>query len=300
MSAALTHGQILGGIVTVPNLEASLCDYQGKLGLTLVEQGNVPADLAASWGCPGVTGARMATLQPTSGAHCFIRLVEQPLQPDFVPTTSYGWAAYEITVQDVFGWPEKITGSGFDIIGPPREIAGLPYFVAMQVHGRGREMLYFNEVRENTPSSDLPKAQSPMDHIFIIILAAKDRTASVKWYCDKIGLDQADTYTIDYTMINKAFGLPTGSKTSLTMIQSNRMPIFEIDDYPAQAVTRPQLKGLLPPGNALVTLAVSAFERLALDWITPPTIRNEPIYGVRKCATTLGPSGELLELIEIG
>ena len=31
------------------------------------------------------------------------------------------------------------TGARFDIIGPPREIEGLPYFVAMQMTGRGRD-----------------------------------------------------------------------------------------------------------------------------------------------------------------
>ncbi len=300
MIAPLTHGRILGGVVTTPNLDFALHDYRDRLALNLVSQEAVPADLAASWGCPAIAGARMATLQPTSGAHCFLRLIEQPIPEDFKPTTSYGWAAYEITVQDVFGWPERIAGSGFDIIGPPREIAGLPYFVAMQVHGRGKEMLYFNEVRENTPSSDLPRATSSMDHIFIIILAAKDRAASVAWYREKLSLDEGDTYTIEYNMINKAFDLPPGTQSSLTMVQSGRMSIFEIDDYPVQAVVRPQTIGHLPPGNALVSLGVTALDALKLDWITPPSARAEPIYGGKRSATTCGPSGELLELIEIG
>ena len=182
MSEPIQHGSIIGGVVATPDLDAALADYHTRLGFALVDQGSVPEALAASWGIEGLTGKRMATLQPTSGAHCFLRLVEQPLPDDFVPTTTYGWASYEITVQDVFSWPEKIAGSGFDIIGPPKEIPGLPYFVAMQVHGRGKEMLYFNETRSNTPSSDLPFARSSMDHIFIVILAAPDRAATVAWW----------------------------------------------------------------------------------------------------------------------
>jgi catechol 2,3-dioxygenase-like lactoylglutathione lyase family enzyme len=250
MSDYLTHGRIVGGVVTTPDLDAALEDYHGRLGLNLVLQGTLADDLAASWGCPANAGARTATLQPQSGAHCFIRLVEQPLPSDFVPTTTFGWASYELTVQDVFGWPAKIAGSGFDIIGPPKEIAGLPYFVAMQVHGRGKEMLYFNETRSNTPSSDLPFAQSPMDHIFIVILATPDRAATVDWYRDRIGLDVGDTYTIEYSMINNAFGLPSGTTSSLTMAQKGRMPIVEIDDYPAQAKPRNAAPDCLPPGNA--------------------------------------------------
>jgi hypothetical protein len=300
MSHALTHGCIMGGVVAIPDLDAAVNDYHGRLGFALVEQSAVSAELAHSWGIGGLAGKRMATLQPTSGAHCFVRLIEQPLPGDFVPTTSYGWASYEITVQDVFGWPAKIEGSGFDIIGPPKEIAGLPYFVAMQVHGRGKEMLYFNETRSNTPSSDLPFAQSPMDHIFIVILAASDREASLAWYRDQLHLDVGDTYTIEYSMINNAFGLPAGTTSSLTMIQKGRMPIVEIDDYPEQAQPRIAPAGCLPPGNALVTLGVDSLDALDVPFIAPPALLQGPLYAGRRAATVIGTAGELLELVELG
>ena len=211
-----THGQILGGLVTTPDLTAALADYQDTLGLTLVEQGELSADLAASWGCPASAGAAMAVLQPASGVPCFVRLIEQPLPADFRPTRTYGWAAYEFSVQDVYGWPDRLASSGFDIVGQPKEIAGLPYFIPMQVTGRGREMLYLNEVRENTPSSDLPKAASPVDRIFICILATADLPGAVDWYKRTLGLDEGGTYTIEYTMLNKAFGLPDGTQHTLT------------------------------------------------------------------------------------
>lgn len=296
----MKHGQILGGLVTTPDLDAALADYSDALGLTLVERGTLANDLAASWGCPSSAGADIAVLRPQSGAPCFIRLVEQPISQRFVPTTTFGWASYELTCQDVFSWPSRIAESGFQIVGPPREIEGLPYFVAMQVHGRGKEMLYFNETRDNTPTSDLPFAASPMDHIFIVILAAPDRAASVAWYRDRLGLDEGGTYTIEYSMINNAFALPAGTQSSLTMIQNGRMPIVEIDDYPAQATTRPSLPGCLPPGNALVTLAVERLDTLGLDFISPPVARDGALYDGRRAATVRGPAGELLELVEIG
>jgi catechol 2,3-dioxygenase-like lactoylglutathione lyase family enzyme len=300
MNEFLTHGRIVGGVVATPDLDAALADYHGRLGFALVEKGQVGAQLASSWGVEGLADKRMATLQPTSGAHCFIRIVEQPLPDDFVPTTTYGWASYEITVQDVFGWPAKIGGSGFDIIGPPKEIPGLPYFVAMQVHGRGKEMLYFNETRSATPSSDLPFAQSPMDHIFIVILATPDREATVDWYRDRLKLDVGDTYTIAYSMINNAFGLPADTLSSLTMVQKGRMPIVEIDDYPVQTKARRADPGCLPPGNALVTLAVDSLDVIDVDWIAAPHMMPGPLYGERRAATVVGPAGELLELVEIG
>jgi catechol 2,3-dioxygenase-like lactoylglutathione lyase family enzyme len=295
-----THGTILGGIVTTPDLDAALTDYQVRLGLTLVERTTLAADLAASWGCPASAGAAMATLQPTSGAPCHIRLVQQPTPADFRPTRTYGWAAYEFSVQDVYGWPNKLAGSGFDIVGPPKEIAGLPYFVPMQVTGRGREMLYLNEVRENTPSSDLPKAVSPVDKIFIVILATPDISGTVAWYKSQLTLDEGGTYTIEYTMLNKAFALPDGTQHTLTMVQAGRLPIAEVDHYPAEATVRAHPPETLPPGNALVTLAVRSLDALALEWIIPPVVRDGPLYAGRRAATTRGPAGELLELVELG
>jgi hypothetical protein len=299
MNDFLTHGRIIGGVVTTPDLDAVLEDYHGRLGLNIVERGELASDLAASWSCAASTGARTATLQPQSGAHCFIRLVEQPVPADFRPVRTFGWAAYELTVQDVYGWPERLAGSGFDIVGPPKEIAGLPYFVPMQVTGRGREMIYLNEVRENTPSSDLPKANSLTDHIFICILATPDREANLAWLQDKIGLDVGGTYTLEYTMINKAFGLPDGTQSSITMIQKDRLPIVEVDDYPAAANIRVRAAGCLPPGNALVTLAVDSLDAIKADFIQPPAVHGGVLYAGRRSATVVGMAGELLELVEI-
>lgn len=299
MSDFLTHGRILGGVVATPDLDLALADYHERMGLEIAELATVSADLAESWGCPALKGARMSTLAPQSGTPCHLRLVEQPLPPDFVPTRTYGWAAYEITVQDVFGWPDRLAGTGFDIIGPPREIPGLPYFVAMQMLGRGREMIYLNEVRSNTPTSDLPPAQSPVDRIFIVILATPDRARTMAWYADTLGLEEGGTYTIPYTMISKAFGQPLDTLHSLSMAQKGRMPIVEIDDYPAEATERARPEGMLPPGNALVTLAVDSLDRPGLDFIAPPVVCEGAFYAGRRAATVIGSAGELLELIEL-
>lgn len=294
----MTHGRILCGTVAVPDLDAALADYVGVLGLAVIEQAKVDAALAASWGAPASARSRMAVLQPVSDAQSFLRLVEQPLPADFVPTTTYGWAAFEFTVQDVFGWPERLAGSGFVIVGPPKEIPGLPYFVAMQALGPGRELIYLNEVRLDTPTSDLPRAASPVDRIFIVILACADRPAALAWYRDRLRLDIGADYTIPYTMINRAFGLPDDHLSTITMAQNGRMPIVEVDGYPPQATARPCEPGRLPPGNALVTLAVDDLDALALDWIAPPAVHEGVVYGRRRSATVSGPAGELLELVE--
>lgn len=300
MSNYLTHGAILGGVVSTPDLDAALADYHGCLGLDIVEQGTLDADLAASWGCPKSAGARFALLQPQSGTPCFIRLVEAPLPDDFKPTRTFGWAAFELTVQDVFGWPDRLKGSGFDIVGPPKELEGLPYFIPMQVTGRGREMIYLNEVADNTPTSDLPKACSLTDHIFIVILATPDREASLKWFEGALKLDISSSYTLAYSMINNAFGLGSDYRTTITMVQKGRLPIVEVDDYPAQATVRQGDPEMLPPGNAMIALAVDNLDALDVEFIAPPTAREGALYGGRRTATVRGLAGERIELIEIG
>lgn len=291
----MKHGQIIGVTATVPDLAAALTDYRDVLGLREVERGVIDAELARAWG--GGEGTAYTALCPTSGADCTLRLVEQALDPGFVPTTTFGWNAFELTVKDVFGWAERVRASGFEVVGPPREIAGLPYFVAMQMLGRGREMIYLNEVRADTPASDLPRATSPVDHVFIVILATPDRAATTAWYRDRLGLDAGGVYTIEYSMINKAFGLPAGTQSTIAMVQHGRMPIVEIDEYPSAATPRRAGAAGLPPGNAVVTLAVSNLPDL--DWIAPPVRRTGATYGGRLAGTVRGPSGELLELVAI-
>lgn len=297
----IKHGQIMGGTVTTPDLAAALGDYRDTLGLRLVEQGALPADLAASWGCPASAGAAFALLQPQSGAPCHIRLVEQPAPEGFRPTTSFGWAAYEITVQDVEGWPRRLEGSGFAIAGAPKAIAGMPEFVPMQVIGRGHEMLYLNQVFADMAGTDLPKAQSPVDHIFILILATPDRAASIAFYRQALGLEATATFTIRYSMINKAFGFDEAHLTDLSMVQNGRLPVLEIDQYPPEAGPRPGDPQRLPAGNAMVTLACQSLDAVNAPFLAPPAVREGPFYAGRRAATLRAtPGSELVELIEIG
>ncbi|MEP6092793.1 MAG: hypothetical protein ABJ205_10615 [Erythrobacter sp.] len=284
---------------TVPNLALALEDYCGRLGLKLVSENFVSQADAASWRADKVAGHKQAVLQHQSGAPSFIRLVEQPLPAGFRATSSYGWAAFELSVEDAFSWPDRLKGSGFNIVGPPRHITGLDHLIAMQMVGNGQEMVYLNEVRDDTPTTDLPRAKCPVDAAFICILAAHDRTAALRWYCDNLGLDENETHTIPYSSINRAFGLSDDHMTSLTMVHNKRMPIIEIDGYPGQTIKRPVEVGHLPPGNAIVTLGVADLDQITLAPLTPVRRVAAAPYLGRRTATYLGNEGELLELIDL-
>lgn len=296
----ISHGTILGGLSTVPDLEAGVRGYTGSLGLRLAEQGLLAPDLAASWGCPASTGARYATLYPQAGDDFAIRLVEQPLRADFVPVTTFGWAAFELTVADVFALAERLDPEYFRIIGPPKPVANLePAFIPMQVLGPGGEMLYCNQVLRDMPGFELPLARCMVDRAFIVVLAARNRVDSLAWYAEALGLDISESYTIPYSMINKAFGLPDDYLTTITMLAKGSMPIVEVDDYPTAATERRCDPGRLPPGNALVTLVADDLSALKADWIAAPRSYGGCFYAGRPAATVRGPSGELIELVQI-
>ncbi len=297
----IPHGTILGGLSTVPDLDHAIAAYRDTLGFGLVEQGVVDEALAASWDCPATAGSRYAALRPTSGAPCWFRLVEQPPHPDFKPTTTYGWAAFETTVEDVWHWPDALPPDQFEVVGPPKKLENIePAFIPMQALGPGREMVYLNQVLGDLPDTDLPRAGSPVDRIFIVVLATPDREASVAWYRDGLGLTRGNDYTLPYSMINDAFALPANHQTTITMVSHGRMPIVEVDDYPLQATHRARHEGMLPPGNALVTLAVRDLDVCTVDWITPPTLREGALYEGRRAACAIGAGGELIECVEVG
>ena len=68
MSAFLTHGRIMGGVVATPDLDASLNDYHRTLGLSVIEQGEVSDILAFSWGCAGIAYSAPRPLTVTGAA----------------------------------------------------------------------------------------------------------------------------------------------------------------------------------------------------------------------------------------
>jgi len=282
-------------------MDLALAGYRDTLGLELLELGTLPADLAAAWNAPASTGALYAVLKVRSDEQCFVRLVEQPDHPDFVPTRTFGWGAFEFTVEDVWHWPDALPEDQFTIVGPPKVLENMePAFIPMQALGTGQEMIYLNQVLGNMPDSDLPKAKSPVDRIFIVILATPDRAASIDWYCQRLGLILGETFTLPYSMINTAFGLEPDFQTTISVVRTGRMPIVEVDDYPAEATPRERHQGMLPPGNSLVTLAMRDLDDCDCEWISPPAVREGAMYAGRRMATTLGYAGELLELVEVG
>ncbi len=294
-----THGRIKCGTVVTPTFEATLADYGRILGLATIESGTVSDALAASWGTPASAGKRTALLGAPSGRPGFLRLVEGNAVIGFKPLRTFGWAAYEMTVADCTALFDDVAGSGFIVIGEPKPVPGFDNFIPFQVTGRGGEVLYLNQVLKTGMSGlDLPMAAARVDHMFIAVLAARDRAATVAFHVDALGFTAGDTWSIPYSVLNNAFALPDDTITDMTMTQVGRMPASEIDQYPPQATARPTAPGELPPGNAMISFIVDSLDAVGAPFITPPVARDGALYGGRRVACVTGASGELIELIE--
>jgi len=293
-------GRILCGTVVTSGFAISLTDYVRELRFEIVEQAQVSPDLARSWGAPAQVGRPYALLRGTGSAGGFLRLVEGAPVEGYSPLRSFGWAAFELTVKDAFALHARIDKQAFRVIGEPKLVPGFDNFIPFQVAGRAGEVLYLNTVLQGSMAGlDLPHAVAEVDHMFIAVLAAEDRAATVRFHVEALAFEEGETYVIPYSMINESFGLPDAFTTAMTMTQTGRLPASEVDQYPPEAGERPRATGELPPGNALVTFAVASLDAVKAPFLEPPTRREGPLYAGRRVATVRGPSSELIELVEL-
>jgi catechol 2,3-dioxygenase-like lactoylglutathione lyase family enzyme len=284
--------------LTVADVGAAAERYQRYFDYRLLEDRPLAPDLAASWGAPKSAGRRMALLEPASGAPIYLRLVEGPARADFKPLTTYGWAAIEICVEDVLKAHARVEGSPFEVIGPPREIDGLPAIYPMQVRGPDGEIVYLTQIRSDLPAYDLPRAGAPIDKLFICVLACSDMRRTIKWFEDVVGLSLGRIMEIEYTMLAAAFGTPKERLYEISTVVHERDVFLELDQYPENAGPRAQEPGALPPGPSIVTLLAPDFERIRGPFIYPPVRRGGPLYAGGRVGALRDPDGAIVEIVE--
>ena len=285
--------------LTVADPDETAARYVEWLDYSIIEADQTSSTLAASWGRPATAGRRSVVLQPASGAEIYLRVIEGDVPADYQPLRTYGWAAIEICVEDVLAVNERMLRSPFEIIGPPREIEGLPAIYPMQVKGPDQEIAYFTQIRENLPAYDLPRAASPIDKLFILVIACSDMQASLAWFADHIGFATGRVMDIEYTMLANAFGTPTSELHTISTAVHERDVFLELDQYPAAATVRPGAPDALPPGVAIGTFLHPDLSSVTAEWIAPPCPRDGAIYGGRQAGAVRAPDGTIVELIQL-
>jgi hypothetical protein len=284
--------------LTVADPEGSARRYVEWFGYRLIERGRIDAGLAVSWAAPRVAGRRFVVLEPASRAPVLLRFIEGDPPGTFRPLRTYGWAALEICVEDVLAVHERLRSSPFEIIGPPREIEGLPSIYPMQVMGPDREIVYLTQIRGDLPSYDLPRAASPIDKLFILVLACSDLDASLAWFEGHARLGLGRKMRIVYTMLAKSFDLPMSDPHEIATLVHGRDVFLELDQYPSAATPRAIPAGDLSPGISLATLTHPEFGMLPGPWIVPPARRPGTLYSGRLAGTLRAPDGTLVEMVE--
>jgi hypothetical protein len=272
--------------------------YCQWLDYRLIETGTIDSDLAASWGAPQSAGRAYLVIGPASGAEVYLRFVQGVEIDTYKPLRTFGWAALEICVQDVEAVNRQMQASPFEIIGPPRALEGMEAIYPMQIKGPDQEIVYLTEIRADMPALDLPRATSPIDKLFILVLATSDLTASRQWFSEQLALSVSAPMEIVYTMIAKAFDLPVEQKHAIATAAHGRDICLELDQYPAAAASRQQRPFELPPGIAIGTLQHPAFHTVPGPWIGQPVRREGAIYGGSRVGTLRAPDGTLVEVVE--
>ncbi len=292
-------GRIRCGTVLCPDIAASEADYRDVLGLECIGKAAVPPALAAAWGAPAMAGRASRLLRAPGATPYVLRLVEGSAVPGYRPLRSFGWAAFEHSVADCDALFAKMPGSGFAVIGPPKLVPGFDNFIPFQVVGRAGEVLYLNQVLKAGMSDlDLPKTAASVDQMFIAVLAAQDRLATLAFHRDVLGFEIGATWSIPYSVINNSFGLPADTITDMTMTKRGRMPACEVDQYPAGTTERSLTPGELPPGNAMVSFITEDLASVEGRMLGPAAVIDDALYEGRRTATIAGVSGERIELIE--
>ncbi len=293
---------IRASTLTVSDLNYSTSIYSKWLDYSVIEDGTIDESLAASWNAPNTAGLKYAILGPASKADVYIRLIEQPPQSDYRALRSYGWSAIEICNQDTQVVNRRMESAPFEIIGSPKLLDGMPAIYPMQVKGPDEEIIYLTEIRADMEEYDLPRAESLIDKLFILVLACRDIDRTGQWYEKHLLVTKGRSLEITYTMINQAFDLPENTKHALATVKHERDIFLEIDQYPLETIDRISHPGMLPPCAAISSFIHPDFDALdAINksfWITRPEIRSGAIYKGKRAATLRDPDGALVEIIE--
>jgi catechol 2,3-dioxygenase-like lactoylglutathione lyase family enzyme len=289
---------IIAVTLTVPDLAAVERAYGDFLGFRVVERGQLSADLAALWNAPALAGREYLLMQPASGAPVYLRAVRQEPVDGYATMKTWGWNSNEILVQDTYAIHEKLKASPFRIVGEPKSLSMNTEIVAMQAIGPAGELIYLTRIPQGKSLFNLGSAQSFVDRTFIVVLGGPDMDAMRRFYGETLAMPTTDPVPSTITVLSKAYGLPADTQFPLGIVQFPADFLVELDGYPAQATARPQRRGELPPGMAMVSFGVQDLDAVTAAYIAPVRAIGQAPYSGRRAGLIRGAAGELIELVE--
>lgn len=289
--------------VGAPDLDIVERDYCEWLGYNVRERGQISREQAEGWGAPGVAGRPYVVMSTDGASGDYIRAVQTRGTPGYRALTTFGWAAFEIIVDDVHAVHERLRGSAFEILAEPKPLQFMPSIVAMQAEGASGECLYFTMEGGDRETSILPKPRSLIDRPFILVVAGGDFDVLRNWYCDRFDLRRRPLRDSKIALVQNAQGLDRDHVIRMTTAGLREHGyLFEFDEYPhgpgLVAGPRPVVPGQLPQGCSIATVEITDIDLVAADAIRPPVRFDGLGYEGRRSCTLIGPAGELIEFIE--
>lgn len=272
--------------------------YGEWLGYTVVERGTIEAKLAHLWDAPEMAHRPYILLQPASRADAFIRAALIDPVPGYRGLTTFGWAAFELIVEDVYALQRQLASSPFRVVGPAQSLGGdLERIHAMQVIGPAEEVLYLTCDTGPDHDSILPRSGTFVGHVFIAIVAGASVDALLEFYGQHFQVARSEVRDTRTKVINDALSFPAATRTPMTYMPLGLPGNFlQMDGYPPPARNRPCAAGQLPPGNAGI-----AFTTGQLSGFTGNQDRQSSgslAYSGRPSTALRGPAGELIELVQ--
>lgn len=270
--------------------------YTKYLGFKVVERSKVSDAMATSWGTPKMAGRPFVAMSSAGSPDVLYRAVQIDPVPGYKGMTTWGWNAIENIVESPDTVHEKLKNSPFRFVGGPAFISGGKSTIkAVQYAGPAEEILYFTAETGDRAKSGLPLAKAFVDRPFIMVLAGPDAEVLCAFYMDVFKMNGYMPRETTISIIAAAQGLPEDYSFALGLVRGKEQGnSIEIDRYPPSAKQRPRNEGQLPPGVAMASFSVASLDGINVKYITPP----QKLYGDKRAASFLGPTGELVELIE--
>lgn len=246
-------GALAGATIVVSDLAAAIAAYADFLGYRGAPAAPVGKSQAAIWGCPAAAHAQSVTLYPESRERRFLRLVEGEV-PGFAPSTTPGWTAVEIVVQDLDALADKLSRSPFEIVGPPAtlDFDFTDKIRAMQVLGHGGAMLYLTEINGEIPGFELPPALSFVGQPFIMVLGGPSIDVTAAPYVERGGL-LGPVLQARIDVLAQAQDQPFDRRYDLATIALADRSLIEVDAFPPALNPRPLSSVGLPAGIAMAS-----------------------------------------------
>jgi len=300
VQAAPLMNRIKMATVGAPDVQQLVEWYSKWLGFKERERGKVPKAIAASWGTPAMSGRSYVLLSSDSHPDVYIRAVQVEDLPGYRHSTTFGWNAFEIVVDDVYSIRRALEGSSFTIVGEPRPLDARPSIHAMQIAGPAGELLYLTTETGDRITSTLPMPGGSLGRLFMMVLGGPDIIEIRDFYAEKFRLMPNAIRASRGQTVQRAWGGTESGTHPLTLLRLGQHGnSMELNGYVKPGLgPRPRTEGALPIGNSLSSFTVPSLDDLDIDFISPPRTLPGLAYAGARSATFIGPAGELTELIE--